>query len=138
MIFEDLQKVFNLALYNFGQANSILTCFENVDCPTDTSIPFLSGFLLLSPTEQADLGVTEFRQGIYQVDINYASHLGSAPLNKMADLLNQTIYAGKHLTRNDICAGVESVDLSPLIVDGGWAKKSLSINFNAYTARIKS
>lgn len=136
MIFEDLQKVFDVELYSFEQANSILTCFEGVGCPTDTSQPYLSGFLLLSPTEQADIGITEFRQGIYQVDINYASHLGSAPLNKMADLLNLSIYAGRHLKRNNICAGVESVDLSPLIVDGGWAKKSLSINFNAYTARI--
>lgn len=138
MIFEDMQGLFDLELKNFGVLNAIDAEIENDDYKPSTGTPYLSGFLLLSPTEQADLGVTEFRQGIYQVDINYASHLGSAPLNKMADLLNQTIYAGKHLTRNNICAGVESVDLSPLIVEGGWAKKSLSINFNAYTQRITS
>lgn len=136
MIFEDIQKVFDIALYQFGQTNSIKFCRENIDCPTDIATPYLAGFLLLAPTEQADLGLTEFRQGIYQVDINYASHLGSAPLNKMADLLNASIYAGQHLTRNNICAGIESIDLGPLSVDNGWATKPLTINFNAYTARI--
>lgn len=136
MIFEDIQKVFNIALYNFGQSNSIEVALENIDAPTSVDTPFLSGFLLLSPVEQADLGINEFRQGIYQVNINYASHLGSAPLNKMADLINSVFYAGEHITRNDICAQIESVDLGPLLVSGGWATKPLSINFNAYTARI--
>lgn len=138
MIFEDLQKIFDVEIYNFGQANNIHVALENDVYDPQVNRPYLYGFLLLSPVEQADIGFTEFRQGIYQVDINYASHLGSAPLNKMADLINQSIYTGMHLTRNDICAGIESVDLSPLIVDGGWAKKSLSINFNTYTARITS
>lgn len=136
MIFEDLQKVFSVALYQFGQSNSIAVELENIGASTSTDTPFLVDFLLLAPTEQADLGINEFRQGIYQVDINYASHLGSAPLNKMADLLNSVFFAGSHITRNDICAQVESVDLGPLLVEGGWAKKPLSINFNAYTPRI--
>ena len=138
MIFEDLQKVFDIPMSQFGQTNSIKFCRENIGCPTSTATPYLAGFLLLSPAEQADLGTTEFRQGIYQVDINYASHLGSAPLNKMADLINASFYTGQHLTRNNICVGIESVDLGPMLVDGGWARKPLSINFNAYTARITS
>ena len=137
-IFTTLQGIFDDALYQFGQSNTIKVCRENIDAPTSTDTPYLSGFLLLSPTEQADIGTTEFRQGIYQVDINYASHLGSAPLNEMADLVNQEIYAGKHLEWNGVCSTIESVDLSPLIVSDGWAKKSLSINFNAYTNRITS
>lgn len=136
MIFEDLQKVFDVALYQFGQTNSIKVALENIDCPTGTSTPYLASYILLSQVEQADLAITEYRQGVYQVDINYASHLGSSPLSKMADLINQYFYTGLVLKRNAICAQIESVDLGPLIVNSGWATRSLSINFNCYTQRI--
>jgi hypothetical protein len=136
MIFEDLQEAFDIRLIQFGTSNGIVVGLENISLKTSTDTPYLAGFLLLAPTEQADLGVNEFRQGVYQVDINYASHLGSAPLNKMADLINAAFFAGLTLSRNEICAHIESVDLGPLIVNNGWATKPLSINFNAYTARI--
>jgi len=136
MIFEDLTKVFDSALKQFEIDNSILACIENIDCPTTTATPYLSGFMIPALVEQADFTVNEFRTGIYQIDINYASHLGSAPINKMADLLNAALYTGLYLTRNDICVGIDSVDLGPLIVAGGWAKRPLSINWQSYTTRI--
>ncbi|QGJ84398.1 tail protein [Salmonella phage vB_SenS-EnJE1] len=93
--------------------------------------------MLLSDTEQADLFWTEQRAGVYQVDINVGSALGSAPINRLADKLNAAFAAGNCFSRNEICAEVQSVSLGPLIVENGWAKRPLSINFIAFTARIR-
>ena len=134
--FEDLTKVFDVALMDFGTTNSIKVALENIDAPTSTSIPYLASYILLADTLQADLGYSEERAGIYQVDINYGSTLGSADINKMADKINALFKAGVSFTRNAICAEVQSVSLGPLIVQNGWAKRPLSINFVAYTKRL--
>ena len=134
--FEDLTKVFDVALMDFGTTNSIKVALENIDAPTSTSTPYLASYMLLADTLQADLGYSEERAGIYQVDINYGSTLGSAEINKMADKLNALFKAGVSFTRNAICAEVQSVSLGPLIVQNGWAKRPLSINFVAYTKRL--
>ena len=134
--FEDLTKVFDVALMDFGTTNSIKVALENIDAPTSTSTPYLASYILLADTLQADLGYSEERAGIYQVDINYSSTLGSAEINKMADKLNALFKAGVSFTRNAICAEVQSVSLGPLIVQNGWAKRPLSINFVAYTKRL--
>jgi hypothetical protein len=134
--FEDLTKTFDIALMDFGSVNAIKVALENIDAPTSTATPYLAGFMLLADTEQADLGFTEQRAGVYQVDINVSSAKGSAPINKLADLLNTAFRAGSTFRRNDICAEVQSVSLGPLIVENGWAKRPLSINFIAFTARI--
>lgn len=134
--FEDLTKVFDVALMDFGTTNSIKVALENIDAPTSTSTPYLASYMLLADTLQADLGYSEERAGIYQVDINYGSTLGSADINKMADKLNALFKAGVSFTRNAICAEVQSVSLGPLIVQNGWAKRPLSINFVAYTKRL--
>jgi hypothetical protein len=134
--FEDLTKAFDVALVNFGSTNNIAVALENIDAPTSTANPYLSSFMLLADTEQADLFWTEQRAGIYQIDINVASAKGSAPINKMADLLNTAFKAGNTFQRNAICAEVQSVSLGPLIVENGWAKRPLTINFIAFTARI--
>lgn len=134
--FEDLTKAFDIALKSFGTANNIAVALENIDAPTSTDAPYLAGYMLLAPTEQADLFWTEQRAGVYQVDINVASVKGSAPINKMADLLNAAFKAGSAVSRNAICAEVQSVSLGPLIVQNGWASRPLSINFIAFTARL--
>lgn len=134
--FEDLTKAFDIALMSFGVANNIPVALENIDAPTSTATPYLASYMLLADTEQADLFWTEQRAGIYQIDINVASVKGSAPVNKMADLLMAAFKPSNTFQRNDICAEVQSVSLGPLIVQNGWAKRPLSINFVAFTARI--
>lgn len=134
--FEDLTKTFDVPLKEFGATSNIKVCLENINAPVSTDTPYLAGYMLLNDTEQADLGFSEQRSGIYQVDINYASTLGSASINKMADLLNALFRAGVSFQRNDICAEVQSVSLGPLIVQNGWAKRPLSINFIAFTKRL--
>lgn len=134
--FEDLTKAFDIPLKAFGSTNTIAVALENIDAPTSVNTPYLSSFMLLSETEQADLFFTEQRAGVYQIDVNYASAKGSAPINKMADLLNVAFKAGNTFQRNAICAEVQSVSLGPLQVENGWAKRSLSINFIAFTARL--
>ncbi|WCZ56524.1 tail terminator like protein [Salmonella phage Kenya-K47] len=135
--FEDLTKAFDTALVTFGMDNDIKVALENIDAPTSTDIPYLASYMLLSDTEQADLFWTEQRSGVYQVDINVGSALGSAPLNRLADKLNAAFAAGDCFSRNEICAEVQSVSLGPPIVENGWAKRPLSINFIAFTARIR-
>jgi len=134
--FEDLTKAFDNPLIDFGGANSIAVALENIDAPTSVNTPYLASFMLLSDTEQADLFWTEQRAGVYQIDINYASTKGSAPINKMADLINVAFKAGNTFQRNAICAEVQSVSLGTLQVENGWATRSLSINFIAFTARL--
>ncbi len=134
--FEDLTKAFDIPLIAFGVDTGIAVALENIDAPTSTSTPYLASYMLLADTEQADLFWTEQRAGIYQIDINVASAKGSAPINKMADLLNTAFKAGNTFQRNAICAEVQSVSLGPLIVENGWAKRPLTINFIAFTARI--
>lgn len=134
--FEDLTKTFDIALKSFGSANSLPVALENIDAPTSTATPYLASFMLLADTDQADLGFTERRDGIYQIDINYASARGQNQINKTADLLNATFKAGATFRRNGICAEVQSVSLGPLIVQNGWAKRPLSINFIAFTERL--
>lgn len=134
--FEDLTKAFDNPLIAFGSANNIAVALENIDAPTSVNTPYLASFMLLSDTEQADLFWTERRAGVYQIDINHASTKGSAPINKMADLINVAFKAGSTLQQNAICAEVLSVDLSQLRVKNGWATRSLSINFIAFTARL--
>lgn len=134
--FEDLTKAFDIALMSFGTVNNIAVALENIDAPTSTDALYLASYMLLADTEQADLFWTEQRAGVYQVDINVASVKGSAPINKMADLLNAAFKAGSAVSRNAICAEVQSVSLGPLIVQNGWAKRPLSINFIAFTARL--
>lgn len=133
--YEDLTKVFDIALKSFGSTNSIAVALENIDAPTTATTPYLASYMLLADTEQADLFFTEQRAGVYQIDINVASTKGSAPINKMADLLDEAFKAGNTFQRNSICAEVQSVSLGPLIVENGWAKRPLSINFIAFTAR---
>lgn len=134
--FEDLTKAFDVPLKAFGTLNDVAIALENIDAPTSTATPYLASYVLLADTEQADLGFTEQRAGIYQIDINVASAKGSAPINKLADSLNAAFKAGSTFQRNAICAEVQSVSLGPLIVENGWAKRPLSINFIAFTARI--
>lgn len=134
--FEDLTKAFDIALKSFGATNNVVVALENIDAPTSTDTPYLAGYMLLSPTEQADLFWTEQRSGVYQVNINVASSKGSAPINKLADALNAAFRAGSAVSRNDICAEVQSVSLGPLRVENGWATRPLSINFTAFTARL--
>jgi hypothetical protein len=134
--FEDLTKAFDIPLMAFGATNGIDVALENIDAPTSVNTPYLASYMLLADTEQADLFWTEQRSGIYQVDINYSSVVGSSSINKMADKLNAAFKAGVSLSRNDICAEVQSVSLGPLIVQNGWAKRPLSINFIAFTKRL--
>ena len=134
--FEDLTKAFDIALKAFGTTNNIAVALENIDAPTSTDTPYLASYMLLADTGQADLFWTEQRAGVYQVDINYAQAKGSAPINNMADLLNAAFKAGSAVSRNAICAEVQSVSLGPLIVQNGWATRPLSINFIAFTARL--
>ena len=134
--FQDLTVVFYNALQAFAQANTVNYAFENVNTPTSTDKPFLAGYVLLADTEQADLFWTERRAGVFQVDINVASSKGSTQINQLADKLNEAFKAANTFSRNDICAEVQSVSLGPLIVENGWAKRPLSINFVAYTQRL--
>lgn len=94
--FEDLTKAFDVPLVAFGTTNGIKVSLENIDAPTSTDTPYLASYMLLADTEQADLFFTEQRSGVYQVDINYASVKGSAPINKWQTYLTRHLKQVSH------------------------------------------
>lgn len=136
MIIEDAQKAFDVPLVQFGVDNSIVVSLENIDAPTDTSIPFLSGFMLDVDLTSADLGVNESVSYIYQIDVRYPSHAGSAPTNKMIDLLRSRFPIGSYHSWGNSCFGVDDLTVSPLPVDDGWSVKSISLTISGFTQRL--
>lgn len=135
-ITESIQKSLDAALKTFGIANSIIVALENINAPTNTATPYLAGFLLPVPVEDADLYFTDRRSGIYQIDVNYASHLGSAPINKMTDLLNAAFKPSSTFTRSGVCVEVTNFSPERLIVENGWATRPISITWHTYTERL--
>lgn len=132
----DITKALNNALIAFGQANSIDIELNLIDFPTDLSKPFLNGRKVPTETGVADLGFTDLRDGFYQIDINYEKGLGDIPLSEMADLLNQTFYAGASFSFGSVCVNIKSCEDGPVIRQTAWATMPLTITFDAYTARI--
>ena len=135
-ITESIQKALDAALKAFGVANSIIVALENINAPTNTATPYLAGFLLPAPVEDADLYFTDRRSGIYQIDVNYASHLGSASINKMIDLLNLVFKPSSTFTRSGVCVEVTNFSPERLVVENGWATKPISITWHTYTERL--
>lgn len=136
MINEQAQKAFDGPLMQFGTDNAIEVCLENINCPTDTSIPFLAGFLLDSGQTSADLSVNELVDTLYQIDVSYASHLGSAPINKELDKLGLIFSIGSSQSFGGECFVISELSVSGLRIDRGWATKSLTITASGYTPII--
>lgn len=131
-----IQKALDIAFVQFGIDNSIQTALEDIDAPTSTDTPYLSSFNFPVLVGVKDLATTDQRTGFYQVDINYASHLGAAQRNKMADLLNETFFSGVVFSHGGACVIIGDVIPSPSIPNGGWTKTSLTINWSLNTNRI--
>ena len=135
-VIENLQKAFDDELIKFGVTNSIEVATENIDEPTDVSKPYISGYLLATDFLSADLGVNEQVSTIYQIDVNYTSHRGSSNANKMIDKLRQqfAINTSHHwpITGGD-CFTVNSISISNLPVNNGWARKSISLSVSGFT-----
>lgn len=131
-----IQKALDGTLKDFGAANSIEIELTNIDAPTDTSIPYLASTQINVGVESAELGGQDIRQGFYQIDIRYASHLGSAPFNKMADLLNAVFYAGACFYHDGVCVTIDTCEPVQIIIDNGWAVMPLNITWRSYTARL--
>jgi hypothetical protein len=133
---EAIQKAFDIRLQQFGTTNAIQIALENINAPTNPAIPYLAGYCLPAAVDQADLYFSERRSGIYQIDINYAQSVGSGPSNRMADLLNVAFKPDSTLTRTPVCITITSVSPGPLIVQNGWAKRPLTINWITHTTRL--
>jgi hypothetical protein len=133
---ESITKALDIALNKFGTDNSIYVALENTEYEPVVETPYLASFVLNVGVSAADLGCSDVRDIIYQVDVNYASHVGSAPLNKMADLLNQTFKAGAYFVFNDVCVSVTSFEPTRIITNNGWATLPLTITCDSYTNKI--
>ena len=131
-----IQKALDITLMQFGSDNSIDVALNNIDAPTDTSKPFLASFQLNTLVEVADLGTSDARNGIYQVNINYASHKGTPIINKMADLLNETFKAGACFYHDSVCVMIDSFEPTQILVNDGWAVLPLNITWSSHTARL--
>ena len=133
---EAIQKALDVALKAFGTANSITVALENIGAPTDTATPYLAGYFIPAPTETADLYFTDRRSGIYQIDINYSSGLGSGPCNRKADKLNAAFAPGKSFTRSPVCVEVVGYADERITVENGWARKPITIQWITHTERL--
>ena len=133
---EAIQKALDSALVAFGAANGIKVCLENVGAPTDTSVPYLAGFMLPSGVDSADLYFTDRRTGIYQIDINYASATNSAKLNQMTDKLNIAFKPSTELSRTPICLEITRFSHERITVQNGWATKPVTIEWVTHTERL--
>ena len=133
---EAIQKALDSALVAFGTANGIKVCLENVGAPTDTSVPYLAGFLLSAGVDSADLYFTDRRTGIYQIDINYASATNSAKLNQMTDKLNLAFKPSTELSRAPICLEITRFSHERITVANGWATKPVTIEWVTHTERL--
>ena len=133
---EAIQKALDTALVAFGAANGIKVCLENVGVPTDTSVPYLAGFLLPAGVDSADLYFTDRRTGIYQIDINYASATNSAKMNQMADKLNLAFKPSTELSRTPICLEITRFSHERITVANGWATKPVTIEWVTHTERL--
>lgn len=136
MIIESAQKAFDVALYNFAQANSIDVAIENVDYKPNTKEPFLAGFMLDADITSADLSVNEMIEYIYQIDVRYPSHVGLSVINKMLDLLRAEFSIGQCKEWQTDCFCINSLDISSNRVDAGWSVKSISLTISGYTPTI--
>ena len=140
---EAIQKALDSALRLFCNANNIAMQYENgelylndVLVEGSTSEPYLAGYFLPAPVEDADLYFTDRRSGVYQIDVNYSSGIGSATINRMVDLLNATFKPSATFIRSGVCVEVTNFSPERVTVSNGWAVKPVSITFSAYTARL--
>jgi len=131
-----IQKALDKTLIQFGVDNSIVIALNNIDAPTDTSIPFLASTQINAGVEVADLGTSDARNGIYQVNINYESHIGTPNFNKMADLLNETFKAGANFYHGGVCVMIDSFEPTQILVNNGWGTLPLNITWSSWTARL--
>ena len=131
-----IQKALDIALKQFGIDNSIIVALNNINAPTDVKTPYLAGFNFPTDNASADLGHSDLREGFYQVDINYSSHIGTAPVNKMADLLEALFKAGATFSFGGVCVNIDSFIPAGIPVNNGWATMSATINWNSYTIKL--
>lgn len=133
---ENIQKALDIALKQFGVDNGIIVALEDINAPTDTSIPYLSSFQNNASVATSELGTNDIRNGFYQIDINYEHGLGSTLLNRMADNLNAVFYNGATFDFSGVCVVIENVEPGVIIVGGGWAKLPVTINWNSRTTQF--
>jgi hypothetical protein len=140
---ESIQKALDIALFNFCGVNSIAVQVENgkmrlgnVEVAKSTSTPYLAGYFIPAPNEDADLYFTDKRSGIYQIDINYASHFGTSDTNQMEDKLNAYFAPGNSLTRGDVCVQITNFSATRVTVENGWAIKPVTITWQTHTERL--
>lgn len=135
-IFEDSVKAFNVPLVNFGQAEGIEVCLSGIDCPTDTSIPFLFGQSLPIDLTESELGYTENVDYIYQIDVRYPSHKGDIVVYKMVDKLRQQFHVNSVHTWGIACSTVTDFSTSSVTTDDGWAVCFISLTATGTTLQI--
>ncbi|MDB4261688.1 DUF4128 domain-containing protein [bacterium] len=131
-----IQGALDNALIQFGIDNSIKIALNNIDAPTDTSIPFLASNQVNTGVAIADLGTTDVRNGFYQINIAYASHSGDAVINDMADLLNATFKAGANFYHGGVCVSIDACEPTQILINNGWAIMPLTITWASWTARL--
>lgn len=135
--FAEIDNIFNIALLN-AALGGIVVVTENLDYSPQSGVPYVAGYLLPAPTVQASLGRDgcDNHSGLYQIDINYPKDNGTTDLKVTADLVNQVFFSGAVFTLNNVVVNIRNVSIDRVVIAGGWATLSTTIEYYSYTQRI--
>lgn len=118
--------------------NGLETAYEGEDFtpPSDGSdwaavhiVPALTDFQSLGA------GGTDLHEGFMQIDFNTIPGTGRAALIGYAQAIRDEFIGGKSYTRSGQAIRITNTERSPITVSGGFMRISVTVNWQAETAR---
>ena len=114
------------------------TAYENADFtpPTDGS-DWAAVFIVPALIDFNSLGVngTDLHQGFMQIDFNTKHNTGRAVLLGYAQACRDEFVGGKGYTQNSQNVRITNTERTPVTNEDGWAKLSVTVNWEAETIR---
>lgn len=93
---------------------------------------YISTFNLPSSSAVVESNASQDFIGIYQIDVNVPMSTGTADANEIADNLAGLYPIGSNIAFGGVSVKIVGNDHSPVIVQGGFSKVSLSINYSSF------
>tara|TARA_R100000951_G_C2598477_1_gene167399 strand:- start:64 stop:471 length:408 start_codon:yes stop_codon:yes gene_type:complete len=129
-VFNDMQAALDARLESMSGSYDI--AWPNVPYEPEANETYLRPTFLPTETLQSSLGATgkDFTVGIYQVDVFTVAGTGRTAIT---DSIADHFKRGTNLTYNGQTLRVQSVSISPAVIDGSWQQVPVSISFYTYT-----
>ena len=133
-LFEDSRKALDVAAKTAGF--SIPVVLENVDYSPDTDTPYLYATLLPVDVDSSRPSGEDYHTGIYQIDVNYPSNSATGDITRTADTVNAVFKSGERFEWGAACVRIDSVNISPIRRNGGWAVLTMTMNWSTFSERL--